>query len=160
MLVPRPEIGLGGWPMSEPVIFQKIPHRPKSGNRERIGGARADARKASRSVTARHQGTGLGPVKTEIAEAKTVAWCACKHEAKHALLRWFARGASLARATGDLRPFQKAAGNCNAECRSQPACLPARSVCQAIHSATGQITAATKYEKRMGKYRAQTQRNH
>jgi len=26
-----------------------------------------------------HKGTGLGPKKVEITEAKTVAWCACKH---------------------------------------------------------------------------------
>jgi CDGSH iron-sulfur domain-containing protein 3 len=26
-----------------------------------------------------HKGTGLGPLKTEIPAAKTVAWCGCKH---------------------------------------------------------------------------------
>lgn len=29
-----------------------------------------------------HKGTGLGPIKQEIAEAKQVAWCACKHSAQ------------------------------------------------------------------------------
>lgn len=28
-----------------------------------------------------HKGTGFAPLKTEIAEAKTVAWCGCKHSA-------------------------------------------------------------------------------
>lgn len=28
-----------------------------------------------------HKGTGLGPVKADIAEAQTVAWCGCKHSA-------------------------------------------------------------------------------
>jgi len=67
--------------MSEPVIFQKSPLV-----REIAAGEYwwcACGRSSDQPFCdGSHQGTGLSPIKTVIAEAKTVAWCGCKHSKK------------------------------------------------------------------------------
>ena len=42
-----------------------------------------------------HKGTGLGPLKVDIAETRTLAWCGCKHSVEWRDLRWEPRPARL-----------------------------------------------------------------
>jgi len=51
----------------------------KKPRRAPFGGARAARRRSEPFCDGSHKGTGLGPRKVDIAEAKTVAWCGCKH---------------------------------------------------------------------------------
>jgi CDGSH-type Zn-finger protein len=64
--------------MSEPIIFQKSPivQDVKPGT---YWWCACDRSKGQPFCDGSHKGTGLGPLKTEIAEAKKVAWCGCKH---------------------------------------------------------------------------------
>jgi len=64
--------------MSDPIVFQKFPFVQKAEPGTYWWCA------CGRSATqpfcdGSHKGTGLGPIKQEIAEARQVAWCGCKH---------------------------------------------------------------------------------
>ena len=64
--------------MSEPVVAQKSPfvQKVEPGTYFWCACGRS---KGQPFCDGSHKGTGLAPLKTEIAEAKTVAWCGCKH---------------------------------------------------------------------------------
>lgn len=64
--------------MSDPIICQKAPfvQKVEPGTYWWCACGRS---KGQPFCDGSHKGTGLGPVKIEIAEAKTVAWCGCKH---------------------------------------------------------------------------------
>jgi CDGSH iron-sulfur domain-containing protein 3 len=64
--------------MSEPVIVQKSPfvQKVEPGTYYWCACGRS---KGQPFCDGSHKGTGLGPIKQDIAEAKTVAWCGCKH---------------------------------------------------------------------------------
>ena len=64
--------------MSERVIAQKFPFVQKVELGEYWWCA-CGRSKSQPFCDGSHKGTGLAPVKTDIAEAKTVAWCGCKH---------------------------------------------------------------------------------
>jgi CDGSH-type Zn-finger protein len=66
--------------MSEPIIAQKFPFVQKAEPGEHWWCA-CGRSKSQPFCDGSHKGTGFAPVKTEIAEAKTVAWCGCKHSA-------------------------------------------------------------------------------
>ena len=63
--------------MSEPIIAQKFPYvlgmKPGSFYWCACG------RKGQPFCDGSHKGSGFAPLKVDIAEAKTVAWCGCKH---------------------------------------------------------------------------------
>ena len=64
--------------MTEPIIAQRFPFV-----QETQPGAywwcACGRSKTQPFCDGSHKGTGLGPIKTDIAEAKKVAWCGCKH---------------------------------------------------------------------------------
>src|ERR1700722_11049539 len=66
--------------MSEPHVFQKSPivQKVEPGTYWWCACGRS---KGQPFCDGSHKGTGLGPTKVEITEAKTVAWCGCKHSA-------------------------------------------------------------------------------
>jgi CDGSH-type Zn-finger protein len=63
--------------MSDPIVFQKSPivQVVEQGSYWWCACGRS---KSQPFCDGSHKGTGLGPLKTDIAEKKTVAWCACK----------------------------------------------------------------------------------
>ncbi|HUA65702.1 MAG TPA: CDGSH iron-sulfur domain-containing protein [Alphaproteobacteria bacterium] len=63
--------------MSEPVIAQKFPfvQQADAGSYWWCACGRS---KSQPFCDGSHKGTGLAPVKIDIAGAKTVAWCGCK----------------------------------------------------------------------------------
>ena len=67
--------------MNEPITFQKFPmvQQAESGT---YWWCACGGSKAQPFCDGSHKGTGLGPLKTEVAEARTVAWCGCKHSQK------------------------------------------------------------------------------
>jgi len=66
--------------MAEPIVYQKSPLVQKVAPGAYWWCA-CGRSKTQPFCDGSHAGTGLGPVKVEIAEAKTVAWCGCKHSA-------------------------------------------------------------------------------
>jgi len=66
--------------MNEPIMFQKFPQVQKvdAGTYWWCACGRS---KGQPYCDGSHKGTGLGPIKIEIKEAKTVAWCGCKRSA-------------------------------------------------------------------------------
>ena len=64
--------------MSEPIVCQKSPivQQVEPGTYWWCSCGRSATQPFCDGA---HKGTGLGPVKVEIAEARQVAWCACKH---------------------------------------------------------------------------------
>jgi CDGSH-type Zn-finger protein len=67
--------------MSDPVVFQKGPivRKVEPGTYWWC----ACGRSASQPFCdGSHKGTGMAPVKTEVAAAQTMAWCGCKHSGK------------------------------------------------------------------------------
>ena len=64
--------------MSDPVVAQKSPFvlKVEAGTYYWCSCGRS---KTQPFCDGSHQGTGLSPVKQEVATAKTVAWCGCKH---------------------------------------------------------------------------------
>jgi CDGSH-type Zn-finger protein len=67
--------------MAEPVVFQKSPIVQQTEPGAYWWCACGLSQKQP-FCDGSHKGTGLGPVKLDLAEAKTVAWCGCKHSGK------------------------------------------------------------------------------
>lgn len=63
--------------MAEPIVFQKAPmvQQAAAGTYWWCACGRA---KTQPFCDGTHKGTGLAPMKVEIAEGRQVAWCACK----------------------------------------------------------------------------------
>lgn len=64
--------------MSEPIVYQKFP-MVQQANAGTYYWCACGRSKAQPFCDGAHKGTGIRPMKAEIAEAKTVAWCGCKH---------------------------------------------------------------------------------
>jgi CDGSH-type Zn-finger protein len=64
--------------MSEPVVAQKSPFVQKVEPRTYWWCA-CGRSKSQPFCDGSHKDTGLAPKKQDITEAKTVAWCGCKH---------------------------------------------------------------------------------
>ena len=64
--------------MSEPVIAQKSPYVQKCGPGT-FWWCACGRSKSQPFCDGSHKGTGLGPIKADLTEAKAVAWCGCKH---------------------------------------------------------------------------------
>src|SRR5437763_16067453 len=66
------------WPMDHPNIAQEAPFVKKM-EPGTYWWCACGLSKTQPFCDGSHKGTPFAPVKTEIKEAKTVAWCGCKH---------------------------------------------------------------------------------
>lgn len=69
--------------MPEPTIAQKAPYRVEEEPGAKFWCACGNS-KNQPYCDGSHKGTGMAPVRVEIAEKRTVAWCGCKHSANGA----------------------------------------------------------------------------
>ena len=72
--------------MSDPIVFQKFPF-VQPAEPGVYWWCACGRSKTQPFCDGSHKGTEFSPVKTEIKEKKTVAWCACKHSDEQAVLR-------------------------------------------------------------------------
>lgn len=64
--------------MADPVVAQKAPYKIQEEPGSKFWCA-CGLSKNQPYCDGSHRGSGIAPVKVEIAESKMVAWCGCKH---------------------------------------------------------------------------------